>query len=271
MRADGAKQAAKTEGIVLREKIERGEKTCGIHIQMGEAYVADAFGQMDYDFVWVDTEHSLLDYRELNTTVRILQAHGVSAIVRVQIDDFNHTKRVLEMGPDGIIFPNIDTYEQAERALKSTYYPPKGNRGFGPVGAVCYGMRDVDEYIREQNRCCRFMQVESVRCIENLPEIIKLDFDGYIFGPCDLSASAGVINRVFCEKNLSLIKKALEILKNKNKYVGVSTGATDLKTQKFWFDLGCDMVSAGTDYDYLVRAANDNCRQMRKLIQMYGE
>jgi len=51
--------------------------------------------------------------------------------------------------------------------------------------------------------------------------------NGYILSTCDMSGSICRLNDVFCEKNVALIKKMLSILKAKNKYTGVSIGATE--------------------------------------------
>jgi len=45
----------------------------------------------------------------------------------------------------------------------------------------------------------------------------------------------------------------------------VSLGTTKAEEQKFWMDLGCRMISAGTDYDYAVQGALANCKQLDML------
>lgn len=252
---------------MLKEKIIAREKICGTHISMGNGYIADIFAMAGFDFVWIDTEHSVIDYKELLNCITIIRAHGVPVIVRVQVDNYNHTKRVLEMGVDGIIFPSVDTAEYAQKCIASTYYPPVGNRGFGPLRAVNYGFSDSDEYIRHQERLCRFVQLESTRAIENLSDIVKNPYiDGYIFGPCDLSGTLGKPNQIYCAENLALIQKAIGILKEHGKYIGVSLGSTQEADQKKWLEMGVDMISSGTDYDYILRAAKENCIQMHRLM-----
>ena len=90
-----------------------------------------------------------MDYRTLLSCISVIRARGVPVIVRAQTGNYAHTKRILEMGVDGIIFPNIATEEEARAAIASCLYPPEGVRGFGPLGAADYGFRDTDTYIRE--------------------------------------------------------------------------------------------------------------------------
>ena len=77
-------------------------------------------------------------------------------------NDLTYTKRVLEMGPDGIIFPMVRSAEEAETLLSCTLYPPYGSRGCGPQRAVRYGFDNEAAYVRSRPMdLCRFLQIES--------------------------------------------------------------------------------------------------------------
>ncbi len=255
----------------LKRKIKAGKKTFGSQICMGETYVADIYGMMDYDFVWVDTEHSAIDYGKLLNCVTVLKAHKKPVIVRVQLDNYNHTKRVLEMGVDGIIFPMVDTAEYADKVIKSTLYPPLGSRGCGPIRAVEYGRIPIKEYIDDQvDNLCRFVQIESVTAVKNLPEIVKNPYiDGYIFGPFDLSGTIGRLSDVYCEENMSLIYEAVKILKDNGKYIGMAMTSTEEAEQRKWLNLGADMITSGADFDYIYRENKKNSEQLRRIIKDY--
>ena len=250
----------------LREKVNDRDTIIGTHISLGNMALADAFAQIGYDFIWVDTEHSGIDYGELLQCVSIIKAHGTAVIVRAHVDEPGHVKRILEMGVDGIIFPNLETAEQIDDAIRSTLYPPRGYRGFGPLGAIRYGLDDPNEYIRKEEALCRFVQIERKAAVDNLDDILKIPWvDGYIFGPCDLSASIGLLNRIYAQENIDLVKKSIAKIEAVNGYAGVSLGTTKRQEQEYWMDLGCRMISSGTDYDYAVQGALENCRQLDAL------
>ena len=241
----------------------------GTHISMTDSIVSEMEGRLGYDFIWIDTEHSEISYTNLRNHITAVNAGGTPAIVRVSMNDYNHVKRVMEMGPDGIIFPMINTAEQAQAAMEFCMYPPEGRRGFGPLRAVNYGLDDMDEYIRIANsKTCRFIQIETVTAVENLPQIVKNPYiDGYIFGPCDLSGSLGELNQVFGEKTQSVIRRAISILREAGKPIGVSTGSTDRAVTEFWHNLGINIISTGTDYDYILRGAAENLATMRQFMK----
>lgn len=255
----------------LKEKIKKGKKTIGTQLVFGETYVADIYGMADFDFVWLDTEHSCIDYEKLLNCITVLKAHGRSVIVRVQMDNYNHTKRILEMGPDGIIFPMVDTAEYADKCMKSTLYPPLGNRGSGPLRARHYGLKPIKEYIDGQvDNLCRFIQIESAESVKNLPEIVKDPYiDGYIFGPFDMSGSIGRLSDVYCEENMRLIREAIKILKENGKYIGMAMDSIEEVEQRRWLDLGVDMITSGADFYYIAMESKKNCERLRRILKDY--
>jgi len=241
----------------LKRKILACENICGTHVTLNEPVITGILGGTNFDFLWVDTEHTSIGYHDLLRHLTSAGQSGTPALVRVSTHDPNHVKRVLEMGPDGIIFPMIETADEADAAMKSCMYPPLGTRGFGPLRVVRYGFDDVNEHIRSVDaNLCRFIQVESALAVKNLPEIVKNPYiDGYIFGPCDLSGSIGELNNVFSANNLALIKAAIAVLKNAHKCIGLSSSSTVPQELPFWHELGINMISSGGDYDYILKGA----------------
>ncbi len=251
----------------LKKKIQACENVFGTHISFNYPAITELYGYIGFDFIWIDTEHAPFGYDDLQNHIARCHFTDTAAFIRVGQRDRDELKRVLEMGPDGIIFPMVNTPEEADAAVKLTLYPPKGNRGFGPLGAVKYGMRDIDDYIANvDNELCRFIQIESEQAVNNLPELVKNPYiDGFIFGPCDLSGSIGELNNVFGERTLSLIRKAIAILKAAGKSIGISTGSADPKVTGAWHDMGINMISTGVDSEYIRQAAMENLAFLRTL------
>ena len=167
---------------MLKEKLQKGEKTIGTHINLNDIAVGRIAGLAGYDFVWIDMEHSYLSYEGLLQAIIAVQTGGGKAVVRVPQDDLTATKKILEMGPDGIIFPMVKSAEEADRLLSYTLYPPHGVRGFGPMNAVKFGFDDVGDYVANHHKTmCRFIQIEHIDAVNNLDELIKNEYiDGYI-------------------------------------------------------------------------------------------
>ncbi len=241
----------------LKKKIENGEKTCGTIINMGDVCVSDIFSRIGYDFLWVDFEHSYLSYEDILIHTTVAKANGTPVIVRVPQNDFTAIKKVLEMGIDGIIFPMVKTAEEVNELINFSLYPPHGNRGFGPMAAINYGLSDANEYVKVANKdICRFIQIECKEIIDDLDSIMENEYiDGYIFGPNDLSGSISDFLNVYDEKTTNLMKYAITKLKENQKYVGIATGSDKKEVIEHWHNMGADMICSGGDYSFLTQGA----------------
>ena len=252
---------------MLKDKIKNHQKTIGMHINLNDVAVARIVGLAGYDFIWIDLEHSYLSLENLMSHILAIKAGGTDVIVRVPQNDLTYTKKVMEMGVDGIIFPMIRSRKEADEQVARTLYPPYGTRGFGPMNAISFGYDDVNAYIR--NTCdnmCRFIQIEHIDAVENLEEIMDNEYiDGYIFGPNDLSGSINQLGQVYDPDTTELIARSISMMKTKGKYIGLSTGETTDKVLKHWHDMGVDMLSAGADFGFLQEAALQNRKNMERI------
>lgn len=254
---------------MLKNKIKNKEKTVGTHINFCDPSVGRIAGLAGYDFIWIDMEHNYISFESLLSLVIAVKSTGTDVIVRAPQDDLTATKKIIEMGVDRIIFPMVKTAEEANRLLSYTLYPPYGKRGFGPMNAVGYGAFDTMEYMStNQDKMCRFIQIEHIDAVKNLDEIMKNQFiDGYIIGANDLSGSINELCDVFGKNTTALITEAVSKLKSAGKYVGLSTGALDEDAFVHWRDMGVDMLSAGADFDYLTVGMRKNREALNRVMK----
>ena len=252
---------------MLKQKIKNKEKTIGMYVQLTDINISRIAGLSGYDFVWIDTEHSYMSAESLVGHIYALKSTGTPVIVRLPQDDLTATKHVLELGVDGVIFPMVRSADECNRLIASTLYPPYGSRGFGPMGAVDFGLRDAFEYTKfNHSEMCRFIQIEHKDAIENLPEIIKNEYiDGYIFGANDLCGSYNMLGEHMSEKASEIIKSAIAFLHENGKYVAIACGGCDKETIAHWAGFGADMLVAGADFDFIRNGARKNRELLLKL------
>ena len=172
------------------------------------------------------------------------------------------------MGPDGIIFPNVNSATELKKAMDACLYPPYGKRGFGPKRACGYGRIDLFDYIKSANDAmCRFAQLEHIDAINDLDNMLKVEgCDGFIVGPCDLSGSIGLLNETKHPKVVSLMQTAIEKCKAAGKPIGVAA-AYSPEDVKFWYDLGFQFLSAGTDTAAIIARAQEQVAVMSKFFK----
>ena len=132
--------------------------------------------------------------------------------------------------------------------------------------AIGYDSANAPDYVkRDSLNLCRFVQIESVDMIDELEEIAKHPFiDGFIFGPNDLSGSAGDFLNVFGEKTISQIERAIEILRKHGKRIGVACGY-DRETLQFWSKFGFDTIFAGGDWNFIFDQAKSTLALMKSI------
>ncbi|MBE6357448.1 MAG: aldolase [Lentisphaerae bacterium] len=252
--------------LTLKNKLKSPEIIFGTHTGLNNAVIAGIMSGIGYDYLWIDTEHAAVDYAELVQMIGNAWHAGTPPLVRVTIGDRNHTKKVVEMGPAGVIFPMINTAEQAYEAIKHTLYPPDGIRGVGPQQAVRYGIDSELEYLQCANKAmCRFIQLESPESIDNLPEMLKNPWiDGFIVGPMDLSCLAGCPGDIYGEKVTGLLRKAADLILPAGRRFGLSLGG-ELTAEKIkhFLDLGINMISTGNDYSFVLQGARKNLEMLR--------
>jgi len=249
---------------LLRKKVDNREKTCGVLVNLTDPCLCEIMGIVGYDYVWIDMEHTYLSYKDVLCHLNAARSVGLPAIVRVPQEDLTATKKIMEMGPEGIIFPMLRTAQQVREMIGTTLYPPHGTRGFGPMRAIYYGQTDTQAYTDSQSApLCRFIQIEHIDCVEALEEIAQIPYiDGFIFGPNDLSGSIGEIGNVYGENTVYQIRRAIKVLKEQGKYVGLATGDLRPESIRFWSELGIDMMTVGADWNFLFNGAKEGLKNL---------
>ena len=180
----------------LREKLKNNIIALGSHISLNDSTVTEIMGDVGFDYLWIDTEHTPISLDCLQNHLVAARASGVSAIVRVPEVSQVKAKPILEMGPDGIVFPQVNSYELALEAVAACKYPPVGNRGWGPRRAMHFGVdMSAQDYIAHANDdILTILQFENINAYKDLDRILSIDgLDVILLGPCDLAASMGHI------------------------------------------------------------------------------
>lgn len=249
----------------LREKLQSGEKINGTLVCLSDPCLCEIMGNAGYDCVWIDMEHTYISYKEAICHLNASRATDMPAIIRLPQNDLTATKKVLEMGPDGIIFPMAKSVEEVRELIDMTLYPPLGSRGFGPMRAVRYGADSSEDYTKTgQLDMLRFVQIESVELLENIEEAAKIPYiDGFIFGPNDLSGSFGEFLNVYGEKTFSAIKRAADTIKKNGKFVGLAGGFSEDVIKK-WSEVNLDMMFAGADWCFIYAQGLETLNNLKK-------
>jgi 4-hydroxy-2-oxoheptanedioate aldolase len=174
----------------LRQKWAAGQPTFGGWCTSGSAFTAEIMALQGFDFVALDVQHGLYGYESVVSAIRAVDTTPAVPIVRVPSGDPAFAGKLLDAGAQGIIFPMIETADDAEGAVKACRYHPRGTRSFGPARAGLRFGRDPDVL---SNLALCIVMIETARAVDNVHQIVAVDgIDAVFIGPADLAITYGM-------------------------------------------------------------------------------
>ncbi|GAV68712.1 HpcH_HpaI domain-containing protein [Cephalotus follicularis] len=179
----------------LKSRLQNNETLYGLFLLSFSPTLAEISGLAGYDFVVIDMEHGPGAISDSLHCLRALSATHTPAILRLPESSPAWAKKALDLGPQGIMFPMIDSPKDAKKAVSYCKFPPSGIRGSAHtvVRASNYGIDEgyLSNYEDELLIMC---QVESEDGVKKIEEIAAVDgVDCIQMGPLDLSASMGYL------------------------------------------------------------------------------
>jgi len=246
----------------FKKAISASERQVGLWISLANNFAAEVIAPAGYDWALVDMEHSPNDYFSVLGQLQAFAAYDTTAIVRVEWNDPVAVKRLLDLGVPGLMFPMIQTVEEAKAAVSSTRYPPNGIRGVaGSSRATMFG-RIPDYVSRVEDETAILLQLETREAVERASEIGAVDgVDGVFFGPGDIAADLGKVGRPMDPEVWELIKPAAKALIAEG--VPVGTLVLDPAFAASLLDEGFSFVACGTDTALLAKAADTLLAQVK--------
>jgi 2-dehydro-3-deoxyglucarate aldolase/4-hydroxy-2-oxoheptanedioate aldolase len=255
----------KNFGSRWKERIRGGEILIGGHLFLPNPAMAEAMVCYGYEYLWIDGEHGSYDKAETLAHITAVNGAGAGAFVRVVAGEPAFIKPVVEMGPDGIIFPMICSAKEAKTAIDACVYPPGGKRGFGPRRASRYGLIGDREYLDSINEALvKVVQIEHKDGVENLDAILEVQgVDAVVIGPYDLSGSLGLLSQIKHPDVLACCKKIIERCKAHGIPCGASIGPGDDGYIKFWLAGGVNFLFCGDDLSFVKTGVENTLKKLR--------
>jgi 2-keto-3-deoxy-L-rhamnonate aldolase RhmA len=247
----------------LKRDLEAGRICLGATLTMNSPTVAEMLSHIGLDWLWFEMEHSSLGETDVLAMLQATNGSDVSTVIRVPWNDKTMIKRALDLGPDGIIVPLVNSREEAEYAVRAMKYPPVGERGAGLGRAQCYGMH-MGEYLETANaEVTLILMIEHVRAVENIEEILAVPgVDSVMIGTLDLSGSMGMLGNTGDPKVEGAVQKVLAACKKRKVPCGIITVAPEQTNERI--AQGFTNLIMGIDVLFLHGAARAALGQIKK-------
>ena len=104
-------------------------------LSLSNSFTAEAFGKMGWDSITIDMQHGQSDYQSSIPILQSLSSSNSVPMVRVPWSEPGIIMKMLDLGVMGIIAPMINNKEDCNKFVSYCYYPPIGQRSFGPMRA----------------------------------------------------------------------------------------------------------------------------------------
>lgn len=207
--------------VSLKTKLYSGETVIGTWCEIPSPEFINVLAKAGMDFVIIDMEHGSMDYELAGKMVMAAEVEGCSPLIRVSMNNEPTILRALEVAPEGVIVPHVDTATERKNVINAIKFPPLGNRSLNPfVRAGGYHSR-LNFTEEENKRTLSVILVESLEAIKNIERIVDDDnLDIVYMGSYDISVALGCPGDTKNPKVLSTLKKLAKVITRKKKIAG---------------------------------------------------
>ena len=253
---------------LLKQRFTESGTLFGLWLSLGSADVAEAVAHAGFDWLCIDMEHSPNDSQDVVAQLRAIAAAHLPTepIVRVPAHEGWLVKRVLDAGARTLMFPNVETAEEAAHVVRLTQYPNAdardGLRGAaGAVRAAAYGVRR--DYVSSANaQISTIVQIESEQSLANVEAIAATPgVDCLFIGPADLAASLGHLGDTKHPDVQAAITKIIDTAKQ----AGIASGifALDVASARLYAEAGVKVIALSADVGWLLKATRQALQEAR--------
>ncbi len=166
--------------------LEEGRPLLGLFCCLDGFSVSHIMARAGFDFLLFDRQHAAYSWPELEQMCFRVQSEGAATFIRTGSAGQQEIDLALDLPVDGIVIPNVASYEEAQTALSMTKYPPTGIRSVG---------NERHEAIRDvggQGDPLVGLLIEHPGAVEAIDEIMSLELDFAWVGTHDLAALMGM-------------------------------------------------------------------------------
>jgi 2-dehydro-3-deoxyglucarate aldolase/4-hydroxy-2-oxoheptanedioate aldolase len=240
-----------------KQKLKEGKACVGFFLTHASYDWAELLSRIGFDWLLLDMEHGSIHFDMLPWVLAATSGGVATPLVRIPFNDPVYVKMALDSGAQGIMFPQINSKEDATLAVKACRYPPTGIRGVGPRRASLYYTELFDYMKTADQEVMTIVQIETKEAVDHIDEILSVSgLDAAFIGPMDLSASMGYLNSFpKIEKEVAnAIATVLEACGKHNVAPGIWGSAENANEH---IKRGFRLVVLGADTDYMAKVKED--------------
>jgi 2-keto-3-deoxy-L-rhamnonate aldolase RhmA len=251
-------------------RMRAGEVALGMLVRLARSgdvvRIARATG---HDFIFVDAQHSLFSLETIGHLAQAALGSSVAVLVRARSCDDPDVSLMLDNGVSGIVFPDIDTPQEARRAVEACKFAPIGKRSVaGGYPAFDYRPLPLAQTIGALNAATLVVcMIETPQGLANIEAIAAVPGVDVIHVGCnDLLAAMGKPGAFGDPEVVAAVERAITAAGDHGKFAGLG-GERDLERQLAFIRKGVRFVTTQTDIGFLMAEASRRTEQIRKALR----
>lgn len=250
---------------IVKKLWSKDEAACCTMVKFADPRVSEIAANTGFDCLWIDLEHHSWSMETAENMIRAARLIGCDVMARPARGELMRMGRLLEAGANGILYPRVETVEQAKECVRWAKFAPLGERGFdGGNPDMPYCSMDMATYIKKANQETFILaQIESPAALEHASAIANVEgIDGLFFGPGDFSVLAGIPGQFNSNIVQDAIIRVADAAKRAGKQFGTLAFGKEYASRML--DLGASFITMEADIVMLNNA-------MTKLRETYLE
>ena len=253
----------------LKLKLKNGKKPVGMFFDTASVYLMECLGRTGLDFVIIDNEHSPIEAETSAQLIRAAELSGLTPLCRVRETSRPAVLKLLDVGAQGLIIPNVHSVSQVKEIISYSKYCPIGQRGFCPSrkdGWGFDGLGSVPETMAFFNaETLVIPQCETVGALEAIDEIAALDgVDGIFVGPYDLSISMGIPGEFDNAAFQSALDRIINACRRADKFCIFFAGSPDGVAAGF--KRGFDGMAYSLDAAVFIESVRERVEKIKSML-----
>ncbi|MEZ5740139.1 MAG: aldolase/citrate lyase family protein [Burkholderiaceae bacterium] len=252
----------------LIERLRAGQTALGLSLRLATSpNVAQMAATCGFHWLFIDLEHGPMAY---DTACMMMDAGlraGVTPIVRVPGHDASDANRALTNGALGILYPHVDTADQALACARTARFAPDGIRGVPAVfPQLGFDKPSLADAVTTLNAItCVIVMIESAAAVHNAGKIAaQPGVDALFVGASDLSVEMGRPGDYQAPAMREALDHVAAAARAQGRFAGLG-GIGDLALLGRLVESGYQMLLAGNDLDFFMQGARARAGALNEL------
>jgi len=251
----------------LKVRLKKGEHVLGTMVNLFDnPEIAKIIKVCGFDYFIIDCEHGCFDYSAVANILAMAREVGICGMVRIPEVKREVILKYMEMGAGGLMLPNAENVEQAEKLVEYSKYHPLGNRGVSLLRPATgfEKVGDAVSYMEKVNQeTVLIVQVESPTSVKNIDKLLAIEgIDAAFIGPNDLTQSMGILGQYEHADYIAAVDHVIQMAKQTKKFAGIQTMSAPALVP--WIAKGMTLNLWGSEVVIMMNAAKEGVAKFNK-------